>query len=163
MKLFPKFYPFVVLVCAGVCVGSALAQRPSTNAVSAKSAPGSYNIANDVSLQGTVLTFTENSQVPPIGAHVLLQTSAGNVDVHLGDARFLRISKLNITQGASVRFVGQMTTIGKNQVFLARLVQFGAQVVAVRSDHGLPLSAAGLRANKTLLASAQADQKGGAR
>jgi len=163
MKLFPKFYPFVVLVCAGACAGSALAQRPSTNAVSAKPAPGSYNIANDVSLQGTVLTFMENSQVPPIGAHVLLQTSAGNVDVHLGDARFLRISKLNITQGASVRFVGQMTTVGKNQVFLARLVQVGAQVVAVRSDHGLPLSAAGLRANKALLASAQADQKGGAR
>jgi hypothetical protein len=163
MKLFPKFYPFVVFVCAGVCAGYAFAQRPGTNAASAKPAPGAYNIANDVSLQGTVLTFTENSQVPPIGAHVLLQTAAGNVDVHLGDARFLRISKLNITQGASVRFVGQMTTVGKNQIFLARLVQVGAQVVAVRSDHGLPLSSAGLRANKALLASAQADQKGGAR
>jgi hypothetical protein len=163
MKLFPKFYPLVVFVCAGVCAGSAFAQRPSTNAVAAKPAPGTYDIAKDVSLQGTVLTFTENSQVPPIGAHVLLQTSAGNVDVHLGDARFLRLSKLNISQGASVRFVGQMTTVGKNQIFLARLVQVGAQVVAVRSDHGLPLARAGARANKSLLASAQADEKGGAR
>jgi len=163
MKLFPKFYPFVVFVCAGVCAGSAFAQRQSTNAVSAKPAAGTYDIAKDVSLQGTVLTFTENSQVPPIGAHVLLQTSAGNVDVHLGDARFLRLSKLNISQGASVRFVGQMTTVGKNQIFLARLLQVGAQVVVVRSDHGLPLSSAGLRANKALLASAQAEQKGGTR
>jgi len=163
MKLFPKFYPFVVFVCAAVCAGSALAQRPGASAVSAKPTPGTYDIAKDVSLQGTVLTFTENSQVPPIGAHVLLQTSAGNVDVHLGDARFLRLSKLDITQGASVRFVGQMTTVGKSQIFLARLVQVGAQVVSVRSDHGLPLARAGARANKSLLASAQAEQKGGAR
>jgi hypothetical protein len=153
----------VVFVCAGACAGSAFAQRPSTNAVAAKPAPGTYDIAKDVSLQGTVLTFTENSQVPPLGAHVLLQTSTGNVDIHLGDARFLRLSKLDITPGASVRFVGQMTTVGKNQIFLARLVQVGAQVVAVRSDHGLPLARAGARANKSLLASAQADEKGGAR
>ena len=163
MKLLPTFYPFVVFVCAGVCAGSAFAQRPGANAASAKPAPYSYNIANDVSLQGTVLNFTENSQTAPLGAHVLLQTSAGNVDVHLGDARFLRLAKLNITQGASLRFVGQMSSAGKNSVFLARLVQIGAQVVAVRSDRGLPLGAAGLRANKALLASAQAEQKGGAR
>ncbi len=163
MKLFPKFHLIVVCVFAGVCADSAFAQRPGVNAVSGKQAPGSYDIAKDVSLQGTVLSFTENSQTAPIGAHVLLQTTAGNVDVHLGDARLLHLAKLNITQGASVRFVGQMTSIGTNQIFLARLVQVGAQVVAVRSDHGLPLSAAGLRANKALLASAQAEQKGGAR
>ena len=131
--------------------------------VSAKPVPGAYDIAKDVSLQGTVLNFTENSQIAPLGAHVLLQTSAGNVDVHLGDARFLRLAKLNITQGANLRFVGQMSSAGKNPVFLARLVQVGAQVVAVRSDHGLPLGAAGVRANKALLANAQAEQKGGAR
>jgi hypothetical protein len=163
MKLFPRFRPIVVLVCAVVCAASASAQRPGVSAVPAKQAPGSYNIANDVSLQGTVLSFTENSQTPPIGAHVLLQTTAGNVDVHLGDARLLHLAKLNIAQGASVRFVGQMNSTSTNQIFLARLVQVGTQLVAVRSDHGLPLAAAGLRANKALLASAQAEQKGGAR
>ena len=163
MKLFPKFCLLVVFVCAGVYAGSAFAQRPGVNAVPAQQTPGSYNIANDVALQGTVLSFTENSQMPPIGAHVLLQTAAGNVDVHLGDARLLHLAKLNITQGASVRFIGQMSSVGTNQIFLARLVQLGTQVVAVRSDHGLPLAAAGLRANKALLASAQAEQKGGAR
>jgi hypothetical protein len=163
MKLFPKFHLIMALVCAAVCASSVYAQRPTANAVSGKTAPGTYDLAKDVSLQGTVLSFTENSQTPPIGAHVMLQTTAGNIDVHLGDARFLHLTKLNITQGASVRFVGQMSTAGKNQVFLARLVQVGAQVVAVRSVHGLPLGSAGLRANKALLTSAQAEQKSGAR
>jgi hypothetical protein len=85
------------------------------------------------------------------------------VDVHLGDARLLHAAKFSIAPGANVRIIGQMSTAGANQVFLARLVQVGAQVVAVRSTHGLPLAAAGVRANKALLASVQAEQKGGAR
>jgi hypothetical protein len=102
----------------------------------------------------------------------LLQTAAGNVDVHLGDARLLHLAKLAIMPGANIRFVGQMSAVtqtsgtknaGQSSVFLARLVQVGAQLVAVRSDHGLPLGAGGLRANKSLLANAQADQKGSAR
>jgi hypothetical protein len=163
MKWFPKSSHIVFLGCVTLCAGSTFAQRPGGNTVAAKSVSGSYDLSKDVSLQGTVLSFTENSQTAPIGAHVLLQTAAGNVDVHLGDARFLHLTKLNITSGASVRFVGQMNSVGKNPVFLARLVQVGAQVVAVRSDHGLPLGRSGVRANKALLASAQAEQKGGAR
>lgn len=177
MKQFLKFAWVVAAVVFLATAGAVFAQRPGAKTVSAKSTPNTYNIANDVSLQGTVISYTENSQTPPIGAHVLLQTSAGNADVHLGDARLLHLAKLTITPGANIRVVGQMSTVTQtsgtqnsgtqnarqSSVFLARLVQVGAQLVAVRSDHGLPLSAGGLRANKSLLASAQADQKGGAR
>lgn len=163
MKLFLKSSLVVAVVCSAACATTTFAQRPGAKAVATKSVAGSYDLSKDVSLQGTVLTFTENSQTPPIGAHVLLQTAAGNIDVHLGDARFLKLAKLNITQGQNIRFVGQMSTAGKNPVFLARLVQIGTQVVAVRSDHGLPLGSAGLRANKALLESAQSEQNGGAR
>jgi hypothetical protein len=163
MKSFLKLHRFVVVLLFLVCAGTAFAQRPGANAVSAKAVPGAYNIANDVSLQGTVLKYTENSQTPPIGVHVLLQTASGNVDVHLGDARLLHLAKLSIAPGANVRFVGQMSTAGQNSVFLARLVQRGTQVVAVRSDHGLPLAPGGLRVNKALLANTAAAQKGGAR
>ena len=145
------------------CAGLALAQRPGANAVAAKPAAGTYDISKDVSIQGTVVNYTENSQTPPIGTHVLLQTASGNVDVHLGDARLVHLAKLNITQGTNVRFIGQMRTMGQNSVFLARLVQVGTQLVAVRSNHGLPLASAGARANKALLANVQSDQKGGAR
>ena len=165
MKLSLKFQLLVAVACAAVCSGPVFAQRASNTSASTKPAPGSYDIANDVSLQGTVLSYTESSATPPIGAHVLLQTSSGNVDVHLGDARLLHLAKMNITQGASVRFVGQMQTAGNSNspVFFARLVQVGAQILAVRSDRGFPLARAGARANKALLANAQADQKGGAR
>ena len=163
MKFVPKLFCIFAALVSVIPAGSVFAQRPGANTTAAKPSPNTYNIANDLSLQGTVLQYTENSQTPPIGAHVLLQTSTGNIDVHLGDARLLHLANINLTQGASIRFVGQMRTAGQNSVFLARLVQVGAQLVAVRSDHGLPLAPAGARSDKALLANAQNNQKGGAR
>jgi hypothetical protein len=163
MSLSPKLHRFVAVLLFLIFADATFAQRPGANAVAAKTTPGAYNIASDVSLQGTVLKYNENSHTPPIGTHVLLQTTSGNVDVHLGDARLLHLAKLSLTPGANVRFVGQMGTAGLNTVFLARLVQVGTQVVAVRSQHGLPLSTGGARTNKALLGNVQADQKGGAR
>jgi len=65
-------------------------------------------------------------------------------------------------QGMSVRFIGQSQTVGQNTVFLARLVQVGSQVVAVRSTHGLPLAPGSVR-GKAALKSLSANQAGGAR
>lgn len=160
MRLSLKFGWLVVALC--LIGGSAFAQQQHSGVPSGKTAAGSYNIANDVSLQGTVLRYTENSGTPPIGTHVLLQASSGNVDVHLGDARLLHLAKLNITPGSSIRFVGQMDTTGSNPVFLARLVQVGAQVLAVRSERGFLLARGATRSNKALIANLPSNQ-GGAR
>jgi hypothetical protein len=163
MRLFLKF---VGLSAAACLLGSvAFSQQPHSGVPSGKTAPGAYNIANDVSLQGTVLKYTENSATPPIGTHVLLQTPSGNVDVHLGDARLLHLAKLTITPGSNIRFVGQMNTQGSRQIFLARLVQVGSQVLAIRSERGFLYGPAGVHAaaNKALFASATPDKKGVAR
>ena len=166
MKPFQKARWFVVLLCAFAAVGpanTALAQRLGANAAAAKAAPAAYDISKDVSLAGTVLSYTENPAAPPLGTHVLLQTASGNVDVHLGDARLLHLAKLNLPAGASVRFIGQSRMVGQNTVFLARLVQIGSQVVAVRSEHGLLLAPNSLLNNKALRASIKTNQAGGAR
>jgi hypothetical protein len=163
MKLFLKF----VSLSAAVCLlgSAAFSQQPHSGVSSGKTPPGAYNIANDVSLQGTVLKYTENSAAPPIGTHVLVQTPSGNVDVHLGDARLLHLAKLTITPGSNIRFVGQMNTAGSKQIFLPRLVQVGSQVLAVRSERGFLLGPAGVHAaaNKALFANATPDKKGVAR
>lgn len=99
-----------------------------------------YDAAKEVSLQGTVASFTENSKQFPAGAHVVVQTSAGPVDVHLGDARLLKANNMSIAQGASVRIIGEPVTVPQGTFFLARLIQQGTQVVAVRSMQGIPLS-----------------------
>ena len=160
MNVSSQFGRYLALLCLAAAPFPALAQRANTR--SAAAAPGGYSVANDVSLEGTILSYTENSKTPPLGTRVQLHSAAGNVDVHLGDARVLRQAKLNLTQGMSVRFVGQSQTVGKNTVFLARLVQVGSQVVAVRSNHGLPLGPAAGR-GKTAAKNASANLQGVAR
>ena len=160
MNVSPQFRRYLALLCLAAAPYVAVAQRP--NAKSVATTPGGYNVANDSSLQGTILSYTESSKTPPLGTHVLLETPSGNVDVHLGDARVLHQAKMSLTQGMSIRFVGQTRAVGQNTVFLARLVQVGSQVVAVRSTRGVPVTPGAPR-GKAATKNAAANQQGGAR
>src|SRR5215813_7084720 len=100
-----------------------------------------YDASREVSLQGTVAKFTENSTGFPVGAHVLVQTASGQVDVHLGDPRLLKLNNMTIAEGANIRIIGEQVETNQGTFFLARLVQQGTLVVAVRTMTGMPLSA----------------------
>jgi len=117
-----------------------------------------YDANKEVSVQGTVAKFTENSTELPAGAHVLVQTSSGPVDVHLGDPRLLKLNKLTISEGSSIRIIGEPVTTNQGTFFLARLVQMGTQIVAVRTTQGLPIWPAALRS-----ASQSSNSQGGPR
>jgi hypothetical protein len=95
--------------------------------------------ANDTILVGTVVSFNADSTVPPIGAHVVVQTSAGTVDVHLGKAALLKQSDISLEPGDAVRITGSNIAFGESTVFAARVLQKGAQSVTLRSTRGIPL------------------------
>jgi hypothetical protein len=99
-----------------------------------------YDLKRETTLIGTVQSYTPTGQVAPLGAHVVLQTSGGLVDVHLGDARLLTASNFKIQSGVSLRIIGENIAYGKGTQFVARIVQKGTQALAVRSIAGLPLS-----------------------
>lgn len=98
-----------------------------------------YDLKREGTLVGTVVTYTEASTTPPLGAHVTLQTTAGVVDVHLGDARVLTANHLNIQPGDTLRIIGENVAFGSASPFLARIVQKGTQALAVRSERGIPM------------------------
>src|SRR5260221_5096149 len=119
-----------VFVSAGWFAGALLfataaqAQRSTqatSAAISKANAEGSnhalYDATKEVSLQGTVASFTENSKQFPAGAHVVVQTSAGPVDAHLGDARLLTLNNMTIAQGVSIRIIGEPVTTPQGTFF----------------------------------------------
>jgi hypothetical protein len=141
-----------VFACAGMFAGAFLfaslanAQRSAKSVAAAQAAAAEqgrnnspYDASKEVTLQGTVVSFTENSKEFPPGAHVVVQTSSGQVDAHLGDSRLLKLNNFTISQGASIRIIGENVTTNQGTFFLARLVQQGTQVLAVRSMQGMPL------------------------
>jgi hypothetical protein len=98
-----------------------------------------YDLKREGTLVGTVITYTESSTTPPLGAHVTLQTTGGVVDVHLGDARLLAANHFNIQPGDTLRIIGENVASGNASTFLARIVQKGTQALAVRSERGIPV------------------------
>lgn len=98
--------------------------------------PQSYDLKREVNLLGSVVKYDSASSLPPIGAHVLLQTSSGQVDVHLGNAGVLKASHLQLNPGDNVRIIGEEVAFGDGSIFAARIVQKGVQAVAVRNTHG---------------------------
>jgi hypothetical protein len=99
-----------------------------------------YDSAREVTLVGTVVSYQSAVDKPPLGAHVVLNTSAGNVDVHLGDARFLAANKFQIQSGDSIRIIGENVSYAGGTQFLARVIQKGTQALVLRSVRGIPLS-----------------------
>jgi len=99
----------------------------------------SYDAGCEVTLVGTVVKYEASSSAPPMGAHLLVQTSSGQVDAHLGDARVLQASHLELKVGDNVRIVGESLALGDGTFFAARIVQKGTQAVAVRNAKGFLL------------------------
>jgi hypothetical protein len=115
---------------------SAMAQQKAQGAPQQMRA---YDISREVSLQGTVVSFTENSSAPPLGPHVAVQTASGQVDVHLGDARLLKANHLSLAAGDSIRIVGENVPNETGTQFFARIIQKGSQTLTLRSTRGFPL------------------------
>jgi hypothetical protein len=101
-----------------------------------------YEVSREVSVVGTVVRFDAASSVAPMGAHVLLQTASGSLDIHLGNAKVLQANHLDLNPGDNVRIVGETLALGDGTYFAARVVQKGTQAVAVRNTRGLPLTPA---------------------
>lgn len=134
------------LLFVTLLLGGSLALFLSASAQQAKTSDAqllrNYSANREVSLVGTVAKFDPASSTPPLGAHVLIQTSSGQVDVHLGNAKLLEANHLTLSTGDSVRIVGEPMALGEGTYFAARIVQKGAQAVAVRNAKGFPLTPA---------------------
>jgi len=108
----------------------------------------SYDVSREVSVQGSVISYSETSSVAPFGPRMTLQTSSGVLDVHLGNARLLESNHFTLAAGDSIRVVGEGVPFSTGTQFLARIVQKGNQTLALRSAQGFPLRPAGKSAGQ---------------
>jgi hypothetical protein len=102
----------------------------------------SYELSRELSVVGTVIKYEPASSVAPMGVRLLLQTASGPLDVHLGNAKLLQASHLDLNPGDNVRVVGESLALGGGTYFAARIVQKGTQAVAVRNAKGFPFNSA---------------------
>lgn len=96
----------------------------------------SYSMTREVFLVGTVVKVDFASASLPAGAHLILQTGSGQVDVHIGSGKVLKAAHLELNPGDNVRIAGEPLALGDSTYFAARIVQKGMQAVAVRNTKG---------------------------
>ena len=95
-----------------------------------------YDVRRETNLVGTVVSFEAYSKTAPYGALVVLQASAGVLEVHLGDARLLSANHFTIQSGDTLRIVGEPLSAHQATYFVARMVQKGTQALALRTPQG---------------------------
>jgi hypothetical protein len=121
------------LICSSIASG-----QQKTQTVGQRSPV--YDVSREVSVQGSVISFTETSTAAPFGPHVRLQSSSGVLDIQLGNARLLESNHFTLAAGDEIRVVGENVSIGSSgPQFVARMIQKGNQTLLLRSAQGFPL------------------------
>jgi hypothetical protein len=123
-------------------MGSAAAQSasPSTSARTNTMLPV-YDVTKEVKIAGTIQKIDGFGTSGPIGTHILLETSAGVVDAHLGFGAASSPKYLGIAPGQNVTVTGMMETIGTTNVLMARILTTPRQIFVLRNEHGVPVRA----------------------
>lgn len=94
-----------------------------------------YDVSREITVTGNVSGVSFNSKAPS-GAHVLITTTHGSIDAHLGNFALQGSQPLSLQRGQAVRVVGMMTRINGSQVLLARTVSNGTKTYIIRNEHG---------------------------
>lgn len=137
MRLNTKLY-LSSFLSAAVLFSAPLARAQQKTSTQANAA---YDVTKESVVQGTVVSYTGASNVPPIGPYAKIQTASGVVNVHLGNATVMKQNDVFLAPGDSVNIVGENLAFGSSSVFVARVLRKGNQTVTLRNLNGVPLLA----------------------
>jgi len=146
----------LVLVLGNSVWAQKLADRPRVASMRSLA----YDATQETVIEGTVVSYSAEAATPPIGAHVILQTANGAIDLHLGGASYLQANHFSLAKGDLVRVVGVNSAARQGSVFLVRVIQKGGQSLILRTAKGAPLALAGARALSPSQRSQLASQAG---
>jgi hypothetical protein len=94
-----------------------------------------YNPSREITVTGNVHGISVHSKTPA-GAHLLITTSQGLIDAHLGSFALRGSQPLSLRTGEQVSVVGVMTWIDGSQILLARTVSTGTKTFVIRNERG---------------------------
>ena len=134
----------------------------NASAQSAVSATGlsspTYDVTKEINVDGAIDKIETSTNGGPIGTHLLVISSEGVVDVHLGASKAVSAKNLGLEVGQAVHVTGMMATFNGNPVMLARILTTSNHIYMLRNEHGAPVRSLMPRA---AAASSATSQKGG--
>lgn len=96
-----------------------------------------YDATKEITISGTVQSLaTTPTPGRLMGAHLMVSTSNGTVDAHVGNLVQSGSHATSFAAGRAVKLVGVMTTVNNKSVFLTREIQTANGTIEVRNEHG---------------------------
>jgi hypothetical protein len=103
--------------------------------------PFRYDLSQEITLNGTVAgVLPRRTPEKVAGAHLILTTLSGPVDVSLGTFALQGQDPLSVAPGQQIEVTGIPKTLKGKPFFLARLIKVGDRVYEIRNEHGIPIS-----------------------
>jgi len=134
----------VVFSLVFACTPSLRAQSQTGNQSQAQAGsqavPRIYDTSRETVLRGAITeTTTKSAKGLPLGLHLMLATSQGDVDVHMGPYFSKLAAEKGLIPGATVEVTGVTMHLAAGDIFLARTVVVNEQTITVRNTSGLPV------------------------
>lgn len=125
-----------LMFCALVALAA-----PAQKKTNEESALPRYDPAQEVKVKGEVLDVKEyNCPVSGgMGAHLVLQTAEGQLEVHLALTSFLSDYGIVLAKGDKLEIVGNKITFHDMPAMLVRKIMKDGNEYAFRDDKGKPL------------------------
>ena len=98
-----------------------------------------YDPKTEVTVKGTI---EEVKQYPSkgnsTGTHLMLKTSEGTNDVHVGPSWFLSQQKIEFANGNEIEVTGSKVKVNGKDALIAREIKEGEKVITLRNAQGVP-------------------------
>lgn len=98
-----------------------------------------YDLSKEIVVQGNIQKIDSTGDRLPLGAHLLVTTSTGVVDAHLGALNAASLKVLGLYNGEAVSLTGITSTESGNSVMLVRILNAGGHDFTLRNKNGFPL------------------------
>ncbi|MGH9515177.1 MAG: hypothetical protein ACRD3P_05810 [Terriglobales bacterium] len=127
----------IVRMCAVLALSAPMLAWSAQTGIAANNKPfrPAYDASREITVTGNVKGISVHSKSPS-GAHLLITTSQGLIDVHLGKFALRGSQPLSVQPGEQVSVVGVMTWVDGSQILLARTVSIGTKSFVIRNQHG---------------------------
>ncbi len=106
-----------------------------------------YDTSQEQQLQGTIRALPYYARGPVSGRHLILNTAQGEIEVALGPQAFLDQEQIDLAPGDQITVTAAPAMVDGRRIFMAREIEKGGHVFALRNPQGVPLwaGAGGMR------------------
>jgi hypothetical protein len=122
--------------------------------------PLGYDKAREITVDGTIQSVvTQRVPESPFGLHVILESSQGTFDTHLGPY-LTKETQEALHIGTPIQIVGALQKVHGRSYLLAREMNLGGSIITIRNQNGLLARA--LAPNAKRVARQAVETRGGA-